>query len=169
MLRWRSWEMAALALLEDIANGRSRRERVFRDHYDFLAHDDDWLISRFRFPRAVLLELCAEFGPVLERDTARSRQFLYRLTVVERAIGQLKSRWRCLDRTGGMLLYRPEKVCRIVRACGVLHNVAHRTAVVRTRPVGRTSAAGRCGALEVSVTPDVLGTLEEHPKSVAAG
>ncbi|KAL6478452.1 hypothetical protein MHYP_G00142870 [Metynnis hypsauchen] len=247
MLRWRSWEMAALALLEDLANGRIRRERVFRDHYDFLAHDDDWLISRFRFPRAVLLELCAELGPVLERDTARSRAspvplqaltalgFLatgsfqreladrsgisqsslsrampavldgiicmsgdsgYALqtwlmtplcnpqtdrerrynslhsrtrSVVERAIGQLKSRWRCLDRTGGMLLYRPEKVCRTVRACGVLYNVAHSTAVVRTRPVGRTSAAGRWGALEVSVTPDVLGTLEEHPKSVAAG
>ncbi|KAL6486323.1 hypothetical protein MHYP_G00057150 [Metynnis hypsauchen] len=358
MLRWSSWEMAALALLEDIANGRIRRERVFRDHYDFLAHDDDSLISRFRFPRAVLLELCAELGPVLERETARScalpvplqvltvlgflatgsfqreladrwgisqsslsrampavldgiicmsaryikfpydavdqanikaqfaaiagfpnvigaidcthialkapseEEFAYvnrkhfhsinvqiicdakmcltnvvarwpgsihdsyiltnsmvgkRLqagrvcdgwllgdsgyalqtwlmtplcnpqtdrelrynslhsrtrSVVERAIGQLKSRWRCLDRTGGMLLYRPEKVCRIVRACGVLHNVAHsdcRTAVVRTRPVGRTSAAGRWGALEVSVTPDVPGTLEEHPKSVAAG
>ena len=25
-----------------------------------------------------------------------------------------------------MLLYKPEKVCRIVMACGVLHNVAHR-------------------------------------------
>ncbi|KAL6491526.1 hypothetical protein MHYP_G00018710 [Metynnis hypsauchen] len=172
MLRWSSWEMAALALLEDLANGRIRRERVFRDHYDFLAHDDDWLISRFRFPRAVLLELCAELGPVLEREAARSRaspvplQVLTALgflatgsfqreladrsgisqtslsrampavldgiicmSVVERAIGQLKSRWRCLDRTGGMLLYRPEKVYRIVRACGVLHNVAHRYAV----------------------------------------
>ncbi|KAL6474794.1 hypothetical protein MHYP_G00158340 [Metynnis hypsauchen] len=188
MLRWSSWEMAALALLEDLANGRIRRERVFRDHYDFLAHDDDWLISRFRFPRAVLLELCAELGPVLEREAARSRalpvplQVLTALgflatgsfqreladrsgisqsslsrampavldgiicmsgdsgyalqtwlttplcnpqtdrerrynslhsrtrSVVERAIGQLKNRWRCLDRTGGMLLYRPEKV-----------------------------------------------------------
>ena len=38
-----------LALLEDIANGRIRRERVFRDYYAFLAYDDDWLISRFRF------------------------------------------------------------------------------------------------------------------------
>ena len=33
--------MAALALLEDFANGRLRMERVFRDHTDFLAHDDD--------------------------------------------------------------------------------------------------------------------------------
>ncbi|CAM4574539.1 unnamed protein product [Leuciscus chuanchicus] len=83
-------------------------------------------------------------------------------SVVERAIGQLKCRWRCLDRTGGMLLYRPVKVCHIVLACGVLHNVTHRhgiplgevaappddpdpgpiTACVKTRPDGRASALG---------------------------
>ncbi|KAJ8381375.1 hypothetical protein SKAU_G00021530 [Synaphobranchus kaupii] len=38
--------MAALALLEDIANRAIRRERVFRDRADFFAHDDEWLISR---------------------------------------------------------------------------------------------------------------------------
>lgn len=64
--------MDALALLEDHINGRIRMERVFRDHGDFLAHDDDWLISRFRFPRAVLLDLCAELGPVLDRPTRRN-------------------------------------------------------------------------------------------------
>ncbi|XP_066575647.1 putative nuclease HARBI1 [Amia ocellicauda] len=67
--------MAALALLEDFAHGRIRGERVFRDHNDFLANDADWLISRFRFPRAVLLELCAELGPDLERETARRCAF----------------------------------------------------------------------------------------------
>ncbi|KAI2647020.1 hypothetical protein H4Q32_029422 [Labeo rohita] len=46
-------------------------------------------------------------------------------SVVERAIGQLKCRWRCLDRTRGILLYRPNKMCRIVLACGVLHNATH--------------------------------------------
>ena len=39
--------MAALAVLEDIANGAIRRERVFRDGEDLLAHDGNWLISRF--------------------------------------------------------------------------------------------------------------------------
>ncbi|KAK0146483.1 putative nuclease HARBI1 [Merluccius polli] len=223
-------------------------------------HDDDWLISRFRFPKAILLEICTELGPGLERQTARSHalpvpiqvlttlgflatfqreladrsgmsqgalsraiaapgirfpydavnqahikaqfaeiggfpnvigaidcthiaikapsegEYAYvnrkhfhslnvqiicdaqmRLTnivarwpgsthdsfvltnssvgnrlepgIVERAIGQLKSRWRCLNRSGGMLLYHPEKVCRIVQACGVLHNIAHRHGV----------------------------------------
>ena len=45
--------MAALAVLKDFANGAIRRERVFRDREDLLAHGD-WLISRFRFPRAIL-------------------------------------------------------------------------------------------------------------------
>ncbi|XP_041840968.1 putative nuclease HARBI1 [Melanotaenia boesemani] len=67
-----NFTMDALALLEDYANGRIRMERVFRDHQDFLANDDDWLICRFRFPRAVLLNLCAELGPVLERSTRRN-------------------------------------------------------------------------------------------------
>ena len=40
--------MAALALLEDLANGAIRRERVFRESKDFLANDDNWLINRFR-------------------------------------------------------------------------------------------------------------------------
>lgn len=65
--------MAALALLEDIANRAIRRERVFRDRADFLAHDDTWLISRYRLPRTALLELCAQMGPHLERHTRRNQ------------------------------------------------------------------------------------------------
>ncbi|KAJ8403265.1 hypothetical protein AAFF_G00354820 [Aldrovandia affinis] len=61
--------MATLALLEDIANRAIRRERVFRDRPDFFAHDDEWLISRYRLPRAMLLELCAQMGPNLQRHT----------------------------------------------------------------------------------------------------
>ena len=30
--------------------------------------------------------------------------------------------FRCLSQSGGTLLYKPEKVCRIVVACAVLHN-----------------------------------------------
>ncbi|KAL6487847.1 hypothetical protein MHYP_G00044730 [Metynnis hypsauchen] len=168
MLRWSSWEMAALALLEDIANGRIRRERVFRDHYDFLAHDDDWLISRFRFPRAVLLELCAELGPVLERETARSRALPVPLQVLI-TLGFLTTgsfQRELADRSG---ISQSSLSCAMPAVLDGIICMSAGTAVVRTRPVGRTSAAGRWGALEVSVTPDVPGTLEEHPKSVAAG
>lgn len=67
--------MAAVALLEDIVNGRVRWEYVFSDHTDLLAKDDDWLMSRFRLPRAIILEICAEPGPALKRETARNHTF----------------------------------------------------------------------------------------------
>ena len=78
---------AALAVLEDIVNGAIQRERVFRDREDLLAHDDNWLISRFRGspPGTVrgtvrgdvrgaelCAEMCAELRLALERNTARS-------------------------------------------------------------------------------------------------
>jgi len=61
--------MAALVILEDFANGAIRRECVLRDREDLLAHDGNWLISHFRFPRAICLELCAELRQALERNT----------------------------------------------------------------------------------------------------
>ena len=45
-------------------------------------------------------------------------------TVVKRTIGLLKGRWQCHDSTGGMLSYKPEKVCTIVRVCAVPHYMA---------------------------------------------
>lgn len=47
--------------------------------------------------------------------------------VIERTFGILKSRFRVLDRTGGALLYGPEKICQIVVACYMLHNIAVRS------------------------------------------
>lgn len=39
------WTIAALALLEDIANGSIMKESVFKDHTDSLAQDIDWLMK----------------------------------------------------------------------------------------------------------------------------
>ena len=46
--------------------------------------------------------------------------------VVERTFGLLKSRFRCLDKSGGTLLYSPNFVCQIIGACCILHNFAVR-------------------------------------------
>ncbi|TWW78197.1 putative nuclease HARBI1 [Takifugu flavidus] len=54
---------------------------------------------------------------------ARSR------STIERTIGILKGRWMCLDTAGGKLLYKPEKVCRIIMACCVLHNITMKRGV----------------------------------------
>lgn len=65
--------MAALALLKDIANHGMRRQRVFRDWADFFAYDDEWLMSRYRLPRATLLQLCAQISPNLQKHTNPNR------------------------------------------------------------------------------------------------
>ena len=43
--------------------------------------------------------------------------------VIERTFGIWKSRFRCLDKSGGALCYAPKKCVKIIVATGVLHNV----------------------------------------------
>ncbi|KAJ8335832.1 hypothetical protein SKAU_G00391740 [Synaphobranchus kaupii] len=56
-----------------------------------------WLLTPFADPRTA-----EELRYNLAHGRTRS--------VVERTIGLLKGRWRCLDASGGKLLYKPEKV-----------------------------------------------------------
>ena len=66
--------------------------------------------------------------PLLE-DTLTAKEKLYNAThkkcrcTIERTIGVLKSRFRCLCRkTGGGLQYQEEIACKIILSCIVLHN-----------------------------------------------
>uniref|UniRef100_A0A673HA42 Putative nuclease HARBI1 n=1 Tax=Sinocyclocheilus rhinocerous TaxID=307959 RepID=A0A673HA42_9TELE len=77
-----------------------------------------WLMIPLTTPRT-------EQEQVYNHAHARSRG------TVERAIGLLKGRWLCLSSTEGTLQYRPEKVCKIVMACSVLHNLA-RQRIIQT-------------------------------------
>jgi hypothetical protein len=43
--------------------------------------------------------------------------------IVENTIGLMKSVFRCIDNSGGILCYSPSKVCKIVVAVVVLHNM----------------------------------------------
>lgn len=56
--------------LRNFVNGSIRRERIFGDHQDYLVHYDEWIT----LPRAVLLDLCAEYIPDLKRPTCWTRQ-----------------------------------------------------------------------------------------------
>ncbi|KAJ1151573.1 hypothetical protein NDU88_004353 [Pleurodeles waltl] len=44
--------------------------------------------------------------------------------VIERTFSLLKARFRCLHMTDGSLYYSPKKVCQIIVACCMLHNLA---------------------------------------------
>lgn len=95
-------------------------------------------------------------------------------SIVERCIGLLKGRWLCLDATGGRLLYQPVKVCKIVRACAVLHNMAVRNAVPfppeRARPdappadrdADHQPAAAAAMQLRLQVMQRLHGELKKH-------
>lgn len=52
------------------------------EQMDPLAHDDYWLVSHFRFPRLVLLEMTAELQPLLERNTKRSHALAVHILVL---------------------------------------------------------------------------------------
>ncbi|KAL2093109.1 hypothetical protein ACEWY4_010421 [Coilia grayii] len=67
--------------------------------------------------------------PQTEQERRFNRSHIHTRAIVERCIGLLKGRWLCLGAAGGSLLYTPEKVCNIIIACGVLHNIAQKNGV----------------------------------------
>ncbi|XP_075457194.1 uncharacterized protein LOC142495486 [Ascaphus truei] len=68
-------------------------------------------------------------------------------SVIESTFGLLKSRFRCLDRSGGVLQYKPENVADIVMSCCILHNIA----------------------LSNNITGDIREGLDDEPPVHAAG
>nr|XP_033809117.1 putative nuclease HARBI1 [Geotrypetes seraphini] len=68
--------------------------------------------------------------PIVHPHTAAEEEYNWRhratRSIIEGTFGQLKNHFRCLDRSGDQLLYRPEKVAQIFVACCMLHNLAVR-------------------------------------------
>ena len=73
-------------------SGMIKRE-VFRDHRDFLANGDDWLISSLGFPLAVLVDLFIELGPVLDRLTWQNRSITVQTQVANSPLWHFDCNW----------------------------------------------------------------------------
>ena len=95
---------------------------------------DGWLIGDSGYP----LQPCL-ITPLLNPQTRPEKNFNSSLTAVrstvERCIGILKSRFRCLDQTAGKLLFTPERCIPIISACCKLHNLCRK----RNLPFDQTS------------------------------
>ena len=63
-------------------------------------------------------------NPTTESQERYNRAHAVTRGIIERTFGILKSRFRCLDESGGCLLLRPDKVCRVTVVCCMLHNMA---------------------------------------------
>uniref|UniRef100_A0A803JG76 Putative nuclease HARBI1 n=1 Tax=Xenopus tropicalis TaxID=8364 RepID=A0A803JG76_XENTR len=72
-----------------------------------------WLITPIHRPRS-------------RAECAFNQAHMRARSVIERTFGVLKSRFHCLDKSGGSLMYSPTKVSNIVGTCAVLHNIANR-------------------------------------------
>lgn len=108
--------------------GSSHDSFVFRnsnlhDAFERGEFRDCWLLGDSGYPcRPYILTPWENAdSPAKERYNFKHAQTR---NTVERTIGLLKARFRCLDLTGGHLMFAPAKVCRFVVACGILHNIA---------------------------------------------
>ena len=71
--------------------------------------------------------------PTTVREFSFNRRHSRARVVIERTFGVLKQRFRCLDKSGGVLSYTPQKVASFCVACCVLHNIAKRHRMVMPR------------------------------------
>ncbi|KAJ1217285.1 hypothetical protein NDU88_004879 [Pleurodeles waltl] len=93
-----------------------------------------WLLTPVRNPRTRAKEHYNEAH-------GRTRR------IIERTFGLLKARFWCLHLTGGSLYYSPKKVCQMIVACYMLHNLALR------RQVPFLQEDGPDGGLVAAVEP----------------
>ncbi|KAJ1095804.1 hypothetical protein NDU88_000960 [Pleurodeles waltl] len=81
-----------------------------------------------RYPNLSLL-LTPVRNPRTRAEECYNKEHGRTRRVIERTFGLLKARFRCLHMTGGFLYYSPKKMCQIIVACCMLHNLALRRQV----------------------------------------
>ena len=81
-----------------------------------------WFLGDSGYPLRPKL-LTPIISPTTPGERRYNSAFLKTRKTIQCAFGVWKSRWRSMDRTGGTLCYSPERVCRLVVATMVLHNI----------------------------------------------
>lgn len=81
-----------------------------------------WLLGDSGYPQLAWLMTPVRY-PQSQADHLYNRAHQKTRTIVETTFGLLKSRFMCLAKPGGELLYSPRKAARIILACCVLHNL----------------------------------------------
>ncbi|XP_069075316.1 putative nuclease HARBI1 [Pleurodeles waltl] len=90
-----------------------------------LHRDQVWLIGDSGYPNLPWLLAPVRRPTSAAEDSYKEAHGCTRW-VIERCFGLLKDRFRCLYVSRSALLYNPQKVCQIIVACCMLHNLALR-------------------------------------------
>lgn len=83
---------------------------------------DGWLLGDSAYPLRPWL-LTPVLNPITPSENRYNSVHVNTRNTIERAIGVFKSRFRCIDFSGGTLIYTPKKACRIAVAVAVLHSL----------------------------------------------
>lgn len=100
-------------------------------------------------------------APNTPSEAAYNNAHMKTRCVIEQCFGLLKSRFRCLDKSGGTLLYTPDKVCRFVTATAVLHNFCVQRNIPATMDDGVVSRSAAVQPATICATTAAAPTTAE--------
>ncbi|XP_063064940.1 putative nuclease HARBI1 [Engraulis encrasicolus] len=101
------------------------RNSTLHPKMERLANNGVWLIGDRGHPLMPWL-MTPFVNPPTAAEVRYNNSHASTRSIIERTFGVLKSRFRCLDDSGGCLLVTPGKVCRMTTVCCMLHNMAVR-------------------------------------------
>ncbi|KAJ1171375.1 hypothetical protein NDU88_003238 [Pleurodeles waltl] len=107
---------------------RWRHPPVYRPLVDLSTMEERHLILTYRLDRATILELCAQLEPDL-MSPIRHPTGIPPQEGVRADLRPPEDQVQVLHMTDGSLFYSPKKVCQIIVACCMLHNLALRRQV----------------------------------------